>query len=220
MTGTDQAATTPGPEGDRDQAPGGASCRIGYPKGLSKANALAQGCEDGSAGPRARAPRDRQSLGHQGAPGGGEAPADPATDSPPAREPAFPDRQPRRRRYQPTHREDVIAARLKPDEKAEITAAAKRAGLYPSGYLATAALAAARGSTTLKNNEQLDAAIDELAALRAAISRVGNNINQIAYVYNAGGHARPGELDHILGVLTRILASVDDTATSLVKKRT
>lgn len=220
MTARTPEGTTHGGEGDRDQAPGGASCRIGYPKGLSNANALAQGCEDGSAGPRARAPRDRQSLGHQGAPGGGETPAEPANGSPSARELAFPDRQPRRRPYEPTHREDVIAARLNADEKAEITAAAKRAGMYPSGYLAAAALAAARGSTTLKNNEQLDAAIDELAALRTAISRVGNNINQIAYIYNSGGQARPGELDHALAALTRTLASVDDTATTLVKKRT
>ncbi|MDW4911648.1 plasmid mobilization relaxosome protein MobC, partial [Streptomyces sp. ADMS] len=65
----------------------------------------------------------------------------------------------------------------------------------------------------------VDAAIDELAALRTAISRIGNNINQIAFVYNAGGQPRPGELDHALTTLTRVLACIDDTADTLVKKR-
>ncbi|WP_441247359.1 plasmid mobilization protein [Kitasatospora sp. McL0602] len=148
----------------------------------------------------------------------GEAVADP--DASPASEAAFPDRTPRRRAYQPTHREDVIASRLTADEKAEITAAAKSVGLYPSGYLAAAGLAAARGSAGLKPNEQLDAAIDELAALRTQISRVGTNVNQIAYIYNAGGQARPGELDHTLTALTRTLVRIDDAAEALVKKRT
>ncbi|MFB7666895.1 plasmid mobilization relaxosome protein MobC [Kitasatospora sp. NPDC056138] len=136
------------------------------------------------------------------------------------RQPAFPDRRPRRRTYQPTHREDVISARLTADEKAEITAAAKRAGMYPAGYLAAAGLSAARGSISPKPNEQLDAAIDELAALRTQISRVGNNVNQIACIFNSGGQVRPGELDHTLTALTRTLARVDDTADAFVKKRT
>jgi hypothetical protein len=59
----------------------------------------------------------------------------------------------------------------------------------------------------------------EVAALRTAISRLGNNINQIAFVYNAGGQPRPGELDHALVTLTSILARVDDAADTLVKKR-
>lgn len=71
----------------------------------------------------------------------------------------------------------------------------------------------------MHTNEQLDTAIDELAALRTALSRVGNNINQIAYIYNAGGQPRPGALDHALTTLTRLLARIDDTADALVKKR-
>ncbi|MEU3793001.1 plasmid mobilization relaxosome protein MobC [Streptomyces fructofermentans] len=104
-------------------------------------------------------------------------------------------------------------------EKTEITAAAKQRAVTVARFLAAAGLAVARGSTTVHTNEQLDAAIDELAALRTAISRVGNNINQIAFVYNAGGQPRPGELDHSLMTLTRVLARVDDTADTLVKKR-
>nr|WP_239070080.1 MULTISPECIES: plasmid mobilization relaxosome protein MobC [unclassified Streptomyces] len=57
-----------------------------------------------------------------------------------------------------------------------------------------------------------------MAALRAQVSRVGNNINQIAYVYNSAGQVRPGELDQALTTLTRTLARVDDAADSLAKK--
>ncbi|WP_372515582.1 plasmid mobilization protein [Streptantibioticus ferralitis] len=113
-----------------------------------------------------------------------------------------------------------MAVRLSSQEKAEIVAAAQHAKMYPSGYMAAAGLAAARGATTVDNNAQLDAAIDELAALRAQIARVGNNVNQIAYIYNAGGQHRPGELAYALTALGRVLARIDDAADALVKKRT
>ncbi|MGW4305899.1 plasmid mobilization relaxosome protein MobC [Streptomyces californicus] len=51
------------------------------------------------------------------------------------------------------------------------------------------------------------------------MARIGNNINQIAYVLNAGGRPRPGELDHALSVLLRLLASLDDAANNLVNRR-
>ncbi|MEV5468050.1 plasmid mobilization relaxosome protein MobC [Streptomyces griseoincarnatus] len=114
----------------------------------------------------------------------------------------------------------MIAVRFTAEEKAEIIAAAARRRVYPSGYLATAGLTAARGSATPHDsNDQLDAAIDELATLRAQISRVGNNINQIAYIHNAGGQPRPGQLDHALKILVRTLALVDAAAHELVRER-
>ncbi|WP_241563706.1 hypothetical protein [Streptomyces sp. E1N211] len=42
----------------------------------------------------------------------------------------------------------------------------------------------------------------------------------MAHVHNAGGQPRPGELDHALATLTRLLARVDDTADALVRRRT
>ncbi|MFB4193366.1 plasmid mobilization protein [Streptomyces carpaticus] len=113
----------------------------------------------------------------------------------------------------------MIAVRFTPDEKAEITAAAKRTATFPAGYLAGAGLAAARGSTPPHHNHQLDAAIDELAALRAQLSRVGNNINQIAHIYNTGGRPHPGELHHARTSLLRTLARIDEAADILVRRR-
>ncbi|MFE6691003.1 plasmid mobilization relaxosome protein MobC [Streptomyces sp. NPDC057743] len=109
--------------------------------------------------------------------------------------------------------------RLSDTENAEIVAAAAQRGVTVARFLAAAGLAAARASTTLHTNEQLDTAIDELAALRTALSRIGNNINQIAYIYNAGGQPHPSQLDHALTTLTRSLARIDVTADTLVKKR-
>ncbi|MEI5525289.1 plasmid mobilization relaxosome protein MobC [Streptomyces brasiliscabiei] len=185
------------------------------------AHALAQGCEGGPVGSRAGALGNQPELRHQGAPQKeGEAEERAADAVPSASDAALPERRPRRRAYQPTHREDVIAVRFTAEEKAEIIAAAARRRVYPAGFLATAGLTAARGSAApLDTNDQLDAAIDELAALRAQISRVGNNINQIAYIYNAGGQPRPGQLDYALKALVHTLALVDTAAHDLVRKR-
>ncbi|MBP3080741.1 hypothetical protein WP39_25475, partial [Streptomyces sp. 604F] len=157
---------------------------------------------------------------HQEAPvTGGEAddPADPAQTSPST--PAFPDRTPRRRSRNPSERARKTTTRLSDTEKTEISDAATQRGVTVARFLATAGLSAARGHAAVHSNDQLDAAIDELAALRTALARIGNNINQIAFVLNSGGHPRAGELEHALGTLTALLARVDDAANDLVTRR-
>ncbi|MGW3389845.1 plasmid mobilization protein, partial [Streptomyces cinereoruber] len=172
------------------------------------------------AGPRARAHGDQPGNRHQGAPvTGGEADHDDHREQPSPSTPAFPDRKPRRRSRNPSERTRKTTTRLSESEKAEIVAAAAQRNVTVARFLAAAGLAAARGSTALHTNERLDAAIDELAALRTALARIGNNINQIAYVHNAGGQPRPGELDHALSVLTRSLGRLDDAANDLVTRR-
>ncbi|MFE2944720.1 plasmid mobilization relaxosome protein MobC [Streptomyces sp. NPDC059255] len=150
---------------------------------------------------------------------GGEADRRSDREQPSPSTSPFPERKPRRRSRNPTERTRKTTTRLSETEHAEIAVAAAQRSVTVARFLAAVGLAAARGSTTLHTNEQLDAAIDELAALRTALSRIGNNINQIAYVYNAGGQPRPGELEHALTTLTRLLARIDDAADTLVKKR-
>ena len=219
MTANDPAVTTDEQQRDPNTGSGGASCRLRRSYGPSYA--LAPTPEGGGhpVGPRARAHGDQPDDRHQGTQvTGGEADQrDQPSPSPST--PAFPDRKPRRRTRNPTERTRKTTTRLSDTEKAEIVTAATQRGITVARFLAAAALATARGSTTLHNNEQLDTAIDELAALRTALSRIGNNINQIAYIHNAGGQPRPGELDHALTALTRLLARIDDTADALVKKR-
>jgi hypothetical protein len=217
MTANDPAATTDGQQRDPNTAPGGASCRLRRSYGPSYALAPTQEGGGRQVGPRARAHGDPPDDRHQGAPvTGGEADQ---REQPSPSTPAFPDRKPRRRSRNPSERTRKTTTRLSDTEKAEIVTAAAQRGITVARFLAAAALATARGSTTLHTNEQLDTAIDELAALRTALSRIGNNINQIAYIHNAGGQPRPGELDHALTTLTRLLARIDDQADALVKKR-
>ncbi|MGX1268316.1 plasmid mobilization protein [Streptomyces phaeoluteigriseus] len=150
---------------------------------------------------------------------GGET-DDPADrEQPIASTPAFPDRTPRRRSRNPSERARKTTTRLSDTEKTEITDAATQRGVTVARFLATAGLSAARGHAAVHSNDQLDTAIDELAALRTALARIGNNINQIAFVLNSGGHPRAGELEHALGTLTALLARVDDAANDLVTRR-
>ncbi|MFJ6518703.1 MobC family plasmid mobilization relaxosome protein [Streptomyces filamentosus] len=220
MTTDDPAATSAGDQRDPTTAPGGASYRVR--RSYAPSHALAPAPEGGGspAGPRARAHGDQPGSRHQGAPvTGGEADHDDHREQPSPRTPAFPDRTPRRRSRNPSERTRKTTTRLSDDEKDEIDAAAAQRNVTVARFLAAASLAAARGSTALHTNEQLDAAIDELAALRTALARIGNNINQIAYVLNSGSRPRVGELDHALTALTRLLARLDDAANDLVTRR-
>ncbi|RKE21975.1 MobC family plasmid mobilization relaxosome protein [Streptomyces sp. TLI_171] len=220
MTGTAPEATAPRAAGDPNQAPGGASCRLRRSYGPSYALAPAQEGGGSLAGSRARALGNQPGEQHQGAPLEGEA-----LDQPAARDrqqpsaPPFPERKPRRRSRNPRERTHKTTTRLSDSEKAEITAAAAQRAVTVARFLAAAALAVARGSTTVHSNDQLDAAIDELAALRTALARIGNNINQIAHHINAGGQPRSGELAYATTALVRTLARLDDAAEALVKKR-
>ncbi|WP_406341400.1 plasmid mobilization protein [Streptomyces sp. NBC_01578] len=219
MTANDPVVTTAGQQRDPTTAPGGASYRVRRSYGPSHALAPAQEGGGSPAGPRAGALGDQPGNRHQGAPvTGGETDRDDHREQPSPSTPAFPDRKPRRRSRNPSERTRKTTTRLSDDEKVEITVAAAQRGITVARFLATVGLAAARGSTTLHTNERLDTAIDELAALRTALARIGNNINQIAYVHNAGGQPRPGELDHALSVLTRSLGRLDDAANDLVSR--
>ncbi|MFF0714059.1 plasmid mobilization protein [Streptomyces bauhiniae] len=162
---------------------------------------------------------DQPGNRHQGAPDTGKDADRDHRQQPSPSTLAFPDRKPRRRSRNPSERTRKTTTRLSDDEKAEITAAAAQRGVTVARFLAVTSLAAARGSTTLHTNERLDTAIDELVAVRTALARIGNNINQIAYIHNAGGQPRPGELDHALTILTRLMARVDDAADVLVSRR-
>ncbi|MGW2657385.1 plasmid mobilization protein [Streptomyces sp. NPDC001478] len=213
MTTPDPAAPSTAEQRDPTTVPGGASYRVRRSYGPTYALAPTQEGGGDPAGPRARAHGDQPGNRHQGAPvTRGEADQQPRT-------PAFPDRKPHRRTRNPTERTRKTTTRLSDTEHAEIATAAAQRNVTVARFLAAAGLATARGSTTLHTNQQLDAAIDELAALRTALARIGNNINQIAFVLNSGGQPRPGELDHTLSVLLRLLARADDAANALVNRR-
>ncbi|MET8623686.1 plasmid mobilization relaxosome protein MobC [Kitasatospora sp. NPDC004669] len=140
----------------------------------------------------------------------------PPTDAPPSL-PAFPDRSPRRRHRDARSRTKKLTVRLNDSEEAEITAVASARAMTVGRFIATSALSTARGlSADHDPQDRLDRAVDELAAARAHLARVGNNANQIAHQLNAGGYPRPGELDAVLAAVRQAVAAVDRTANQLV----
>ncbi|MFD0279812.1 hypothetical protein ACFVHB_38790 [Kitasatospora sp. NPDC127111] len=107
--------------------------------------------------------------------------------------------------------------RLNTDEKVEIDTAAAARAVTVGRFLATSAISAARGTPADRDpQDRLDHAIDELAASRAQLARVGNNLNQMVFGLNAAGYVQPTELAPTLGAVRTAVAAVDAAAAQLV----
>ncbi|GAQ54857.1 plasmid mobilization protein [Streptomyces acidiscabies] len=206
MSGPGPAPATDGQDSDRVPATGGASYPVRHSYGATYGPDPAPGGEDGTSGLRTRAPEDPTEDRHQGAPVSGEKPYV---------------RVPRRRTRnpKPRSRTQFFTVRVNADEYTEITAAARTRAVTAARFLATAGLAAARGTSTLEATAQRDAVVDELASLRAHLARVGNNVNQLARGANVGVVPHPDELAFTLTRLRKTIAVVDRAADALVTRR-
>lgn len=111
----------------------------------------------------------------------------------------------RDRRHRYPRRQRVLRLRLGDDEYDDIAAAARIAGLTPSGYAAETAVAAARGRRKALPDVAL---IQELLAARAQLRRYGNNVNQAARILNAGGDP-PEWLDQATTMTNRVVMRID-----------
>lgn len=95
---------------------------------------------------------------------------------------------------------------------AEIEAVAAAMGMTPTGYLAEAGLAAARGvppSSLDPAREALASLLAELFDARVALGRVGTNLNQAVAALNATGQ-RPAWLEHAVVRCDRRIAALDE----------
>ncbi|WP_240660232.1 plasmid mobilization relaxosome protein MobC [Streptomyces sp. WAC 01529] len=82
-------------------------------------------------------------------------------------------------------------------------------------YIADATMARVRGEITVAAERTVyDDAIDELAAMRAQIARIGNNVNQIARRLNADGDPHPVDAA-ILHRADRLLATAHDAVRAI-----
>ncbi|MGW3228663.1 plasmid mobilization relaxosome protein MobC [Kitasatospora sp. NPDC001095] len=130
------------------------------------------------------------------------------------------ERRPRRRFHEPQQRQRILTIRVSNDEQALIRRAAADRAETVARFVASAALTAATHPNSTRNpDDQLDRAIDELAAARRQTARVGNNINQIARELNAGGLPHPADLVAALTAVRGAIATVDSTAAGLLKQR-
>ena len=113
-------------------------------------------------------------------------------------------RKPKRRRRDPVHHEQYrITARFDENERRLLVEQAGAAGLSLAHLIARKALAADGGTTPVE--DQLDAAIDELAATRSELSAWGNNLNQIARQLNMGAALLPCPAVAFLAAAERLL---------------
>ena len=98
-----------------------------------------------------------------------------------------------------------LIARATPDEAEHVRAAARGAGLSVSRYLVRSATG--DGPAPLPAEAR-----DELAALRRALARVGNNLNQLARAAHAGGYdaaAVEAAAGEVRGLGRRVLHRLD-----------
>jgi hypothetical protein len=93
-------------------------------------------------------------------------------------------------------------------EFADVAAAAHRAGLRPTSFVAAAALAVARESAPPVPSPLRDA-LAELNQARTLVGRFGVNVNQAVAAYNTTGQAPP-ELLHATQLCARAVARLDE----------
>lgn len=107
-----------------------------------------------------------------------------------------------------------------------IVAAARRVDLTPTGYIAHAALAHARGECSTggiggaldgDGYEVLRQALGELFDARTALNRVGTNLNQAVAAFNATGQA-PVWLADAVRLVTRAVTTVDEAASGVGRR--
>ncbi|WDT92307.1 plasmid mobilization relaxosome protein MobC [Streptomyces sp. SCSIO-PteL053] len=178
---------------DHPPSPGGARYGVGPSKGRSNAEASAPGVAD--TGPR-----------REGAPGtaGGRA-ADEAALR----------RVAQRRARQDVQRKERVDVRYSVDEKEAILAEARRLGLAGAHLIGAIVMAHLDNDFVLPGNRTAtDDLIDELAALRAQVAKIGTNVNQVAYRLNSGGPTHPVDVA-VLAEAGRVLATVKRAATAV-----
>jgi len=112
-----------------------------------------------------------------------------------------------------------LTVRLSEAEYSEITDASQRGAVSAAGLLAAAGLAVARGQVRVSVDQELAATVDELAALRLAVSRAGHGINRLACSFTVVGRSVPGDIEHALRVLLAALDRIDMAADALVRRR-
>ncbi|WP_042383868.1 plasmid mobilization protein [Streptacidiphilus melanogenes] len=145
-------------------------------------------------------------------------------------------RKPKRRtRNAEQQKKSRVTVRFDEAEKQRLKAEAKAAGLSMANLIARRTLGTDTAPTVGSGSsaagvatraEQLDAAVDELAATRTELGAWGNNLNQIARQLNMGGTLPPGpagDFAHaavaLLPTVRALVAEVDERAHRLAKLR-
>ncbi|RYJ31006.1 hypothetical protein CU044_0649 [Streptomyces sp. L-9-10] len=160
-----------------------------------------------------------EGLGHQGVPEQDD-PTDVSASAvvplPRAADQAALHRVARRRERQTEQRKERVDVRYSVDEKTDILGMAQPLNIAAAHYVGAVVMAHVHGDLALPGQRTpLDDYIDELNALRAQITHIGRNINQITKKLHSGGHPHPGDsalLAQTERTLTAAGAAVRDIA--------
>ncbi len=114
-------------------------------------------------------------------------------------------------------RDRVVKVRYDEQEHQALTAAAGRAGLTPSGFLAAAGLSVATGQRPPAPMVDQEA-LGELLALRTALVRYGVLVNQALAAWHSTGSA-PVWLQQAMHGAHRAVRRVDEATDCLVRAR-
>ncbi len=138
--------------------------------------------------------------------------ASPASDGHPAERPVVV----RHRQHRFPARSRVVKVRYDEQEYAALAAAAGRAQLTPSGYLALAGLASAGDGPAPSQSADREL-LAELLVLRTVIRRYAVNVNQAVAVLHSTGEAPPWLARAVAGAHRAVLSA--DAATQRVGRR-
>ncbi|MFZ4298691.1 plasmid mobilization protein [Streptomyces cinereoruber] len=210
MTHPYENDNTPGPGTNHNSVSGRAS----YPLGYSALSGVSKGPP---ARPGQGTVRRRGTPDEEAATEGGSQPGEQERGA----ERAEPDLvqltkpRTRRRKYQRRQRPHVRNTRFSDAELARVTVGAAAAGLTVAGFLARAALSAARDldrtASAVAGEQEV---IAEFFAARRHLGHVGNNLNQLTRAINAGAH--PPSLDAVLMATERAVQRVQHATDRLL----
>ncbi|WP_347232662.1 plasmid mobilization relaxosome protein MobC [Streptomyces exfoliatus] len=125
----------------------------------------------------------------------------------------------RRRARQDVQRKERVDVRYSTAEKQAILAEAHRHGLAGAHFVGAVVMAHINGDLALPTERTAtDDLIDEYAALREQVARIGTNANQIAKRLNSGGDAHPvdaaalAEAGRLVALVQETVKAVDSAA--------
>ena len=124
----------------------------------------------------------------------------------------------RHRRHRFPARIESVRARYDRDELAVVAAAAARAGMTPSGYVAATALAVAAGSRPPDASGDREL-LAELLQARLAVRRYSVNVNQGIAALHSGAGA-PVWLQRAAAGCDRAVDRLDELTALLLQRRT
>ncbi|MGX1851685.1 plasmid mobilization relaxosome protein MobC [Streptomyces sp. NPDC055299] len=117
----------------------------------------------------------------------------------------------RRRERDDVRRVERVDVRYSVDEKSRILAKAKALGIAGAHLVGALVMAFLNGDQRLPDQRTpYDDVIDEFAALRAQVARIGGNVNQIAHRLNSDGAPHPVDVA-VLERTERLLVTVRET---------